>query len=149
MGSPEEGPNPLRPYYIPPSIGLPPPSSSHAQDAASASIPASAQARFGNSARDLLTELDYSDYLSDSSPSISGSTKDLLDRAIWKYANVLMAQPFETAKTILQANVVQGDEQEGEIVPEERQRRDHRFGGDNYYDDVRSSGAFIVLLHRN
>lgn len=83
-----------------------------------------------------MTELDYSDYLSESSPSISGSTKDLLDRALWKYSSVLMAQPFDAAKTILQAYVVQGDEQEGDIVPEEKLQRDHRFGGDNYYDDV-------------
>ncbi|KAK2756440.1 mitochondrial fusion and transport protein ugo1 [Arachnomyces sp. PD_36] len=135
MGSPEDGPNPLRPYYIPPSIGLPPPSSSYAQEASSS---VSAQARFGNSARDLLTELDYSDYLSDSSPSISGSTKDLLDRAIWKYSSVLMAQPFEAAKTILQAYVVPGDEQEGNIVPEDRQRQD-QLRGDNYYEDSAGS----------
>lgn len=144
MGSPEEGPNPLRPYYIPPSIGLPPPSSSYVQDAPAA---ASAQARFGHSARDLLTELDYSDYLSESSPSFSGSTKDLIDRAIWKYCSVLMAQPFDAAKTILQAYVVQGDDDEdGDIVPEERQhQRDHRFGGDNYYDDVCLSDSPFVL----
>ena len=146
MGSPQEGPNPLRPYYIPPSIGLPPPSSSHAQNAAT-SVSHSAKASFGNSARDLLTELDYSDYLSESSPSISGSAKDLLDRAIWKYSSVLMAQPFEAAKTILQAYVVQGDEQEGQIVPEERRRQSQGFGGNNYYDEVPLPHTQLALLY--
>lgn len=61
-----------------------------------------------------------------------------------------MAQPFDAAKTILQAYVVQGDDdEEGDIVPEERQQRDHRFGGDNYYDDVCLSDVPFVLVSRN
>lgn len=33
---------------------------------------------------------------------MSGLIKKLLDQALWKYSSVLIAQPFEVAKTILQ-----------------------------------------------
>ena len=102
-----EGINPLRPYYIPPSLGLDTNASSSAPDLASSS---SAQV-FGNSARDLLPDLDYSDYL-DSSSSASDWVRDALNQAVWRYTSVLSAQPFDVAKTILQAYVVP-DPQEG------------------------------------
>jgi fusion and transport protein UGO1 len=36
------------------------------------------------------------------SPSLVEMVKDLLDQALYKYTSVLLAQPFEIAKTILQ-----------------------------------------------
>ncbi|KAF9885634.1 mitochondrial fusion and transport protein ugo1 [Aspergillus nanangensis] len=94
------GPNPLRPYYFPPSMGLDAAntSSSSPPDASSAQV-------FGGSARDLLPDLDYSEYL-DNSPSVSSWVRDALDRALWRYMSVLFAQPFDVAKTILQAYTV-------------------------------------------
>ncbi|PGH27195.1 hypothetical protein AJ80_01152 [Polytolypa hystricis UAMH7299] len=130
MGS-SEGPNPLRPYYVPPSIGLPS-SLSQANNVSNAASSAS-QASIKSSARVLLPDFDYSDYLGDSSPSISDSIKDLLERALWRYSSVLMAQPFEVAKTILQVYVAH-DAQEEVSRPDERRRRGHRYR-ENYYEE--------------
>lgn len=49
--------------------------------------------------------MDYSDYLSESSPSSGVSIKHILEHAIWKYTSVFLAQPFEVAKTILQVHL--------------------------------------------
>ncbi|KAA6406550.1 MAG: hypothetical protein FRX48_09715 [Lasallia pustulata] len=107
--APREGPNPLRPYYVPPSIGLPTEATSHATAAHNIGgkhvSAAAAKATFGSSARDILSDLDYTDYLSDSSPSAMGIIKRLIDQALWKYTSVLLAQPFEVAKTVLQVQV--------------------------------------------
>ncbi|KAL2810203.1 hypothetical protein BJX63DRAFT_323776 [Aspergillus granulosus] len=122
-----DGPNPLRPYYIPPSIGLD-------QDAAFSSPPNASSAQvFGGSARDLLPDLDYSDYL-ESSPSVSSWTRDALDRAIWRYTNVLTSQPFDVAKTILQAYVVPDDSSEGQFPKDDRQRSGRGSRADSYDD---------------
>ncbi|PWY86377.1 mitochondrial fusion protein [Aspergillus sclerotioniger CBS 115572] len=117
MTAPLDGPNPLRPYYIPPSLGL---------DAANASSPpdaSSATQVFGGSARDLLPDLDYSEYL-DNSPSLSSWIRDALDQAIWRYTGVLTAQPFDVAKTILQAYVVPDY-----VAEEQWARHDRRSSG--------------------
>lgn len=50
----------------------------------------------------MFSDLDYKDYLSEPSPSVVKTVKDLIDELLWKYTSVLMAQPFEVAKTILQ-----------------------------------------------
>ena len=100
MASPE-GANPLRPYYIPPSIGIP-------QD-----IPRSgtthglgpkngSAASYASSARDMFSEMDYSDYLSNDSPSSLESVQEALNDWFYKYTSVLLGQPFDVAKTILQ-----------------------------------------------
>lgn len=94
-----EGINPLRPYYIPHS-GLSPTSNTPPEVAS----PSSAQV-FGSTARDLIPDLDYADYL-DSSPSVSDWVRDALNRALVRYSKVLTAQPFDVAKTILQVYVV-------------------------------------------
>jgi fusion and transport protein UGO1 len=132
MGTLPNGPNPLRPYYIPPSIGSPA-SRSHIP-AAATSGPSGAKTGFGSSARDILSDLDYSDYLGDSSPSISELIKDLLDKGFWKYCNVLMAQPLEVAKTILQVYIPQ-DVQEGRPETDERRRRSQGFR-EHHLEDV-------------
>jgi mitochondrial fusion and transport protein UGO1 len=99
-----EGVNPLRPYYIPPTIGeqtgsLPrePNPFSHANATAGAG-----NTKYASRARDIFPDLDYRDYVNDPSPSTIQSVKDLIDELLWKYTSVLMAQPFEVAKTILQ-----------------------------------------------
>ncbi|KAL2863500.1 mitofusin complex protein UGO1 [Aspergillus lucknowensis] len=127
-----DGPNPLRPYYIPTSIGLD-------QDASFSSPPNASSAQvFGGSARDLLPDLDYSDYL-DSSPSVAGWIRDALDRALWRYTNVLTSQPFDVAKTILQAYVVPDDSREGQFPRGGQQRSDWDSRTDSY-DDMGSDG---------
>lgn len=98
MGN-REGINPLRPYYIPPS-GLSPASNAPPEVAS----PSSAQV-FGSTARDLIPDIDYADYL-DASPSVSDWVRDALNGALVRYSRVLSAQPFDVAKTILQVYVV-------------------------------------------
>jgi len=93
-----EGINPLRPYYIPqtgisPSTNTTPepsPSSTHV---------------FGSTARDFIPDLDYGDYL-DASPSVSDWVRDAINGALVRYSQILTAQPFDVAKTILQVYVV-------------------------------------------
>ncbi len=109
MSATREGPNPLRPYYIPPSVGnttgtasakpLPSPrfSGNHGSSSPSATSPS-----FGSSARNILADMDYSEYLSDPSPSTTATIKTLAEQALWKYTSVFLAQPFEVAKTLLQ-----------------------------------------------
>ncbi|CAJ2506479.1 Uu.00g006090.m01.CDS01 [Anthostomella pinea] len=92
--------NPLRPYYIPPTIGdqsdsLPsrPSPSSHAN---------ATSGNYASKARDIFPDLDYNNHLDEISPSTVQSVKQTVDELLWKYTSVLMAQPFEVAKTILQ-----------------------------------------------
>ena len=113
-------PNPLRPYYIPPSVGTPAGSSittsqpglGHANRSSTTGVRPS----FGTAARDILSDIDYGEYLKPSSSSSSAPTslfqsssiadaaKRLADQAIWKYTSVFLAQPFDVAKTILQCH---------------------------------------------
>ncbi|KAK4985696.1 hypothetical protein LTR50_005788 [Elasticomyces elasticus] len=113
MTTSRDTPNPLRPYYIPPSIGLPPepPTNSSTLTFTSATQPSPSTARpsFGSSARDILSDLDYSDSIfSASTPSLAEISKKIMDQAIWKYTSVLLAQPFDVAKTILQVRLAAG-----------------------------------------
>lgn len=102
------GVNPLRPYYIPPSIGDPPPAEPIPSLPTSGphSFPASAggnaTGKYASKARDIFSDIDYKDYLHEPSPSLVQTVKDLVDELLWKYTSVLMAQPFEVAKTIMQ-----------------------------------------------
>lgn len=95
-----DGPNPLRPYYRPPSIGFSDPTST------SAHIPkpgnnASSSASFGSG---ILPDLSYDDILGDrsSGPSTLEAVRALTDQMMWKYSSVFLAQPFEVAKMVLQ-----------------------------------------------
>jgi mitochondrial fusion and transport protein UGO1 len=103
-----EGPNPLRPYYIPPSIGI---ASEHLSNGSS-SIPR-ANAGATSSSSFSFPDLDYSDYMPDASPSLSKSVKELVDKTLRKYASVLMAQPFEVAKLALQVHVAHDEQAPG------------------------------------
>jgi fusion and transport protein UGO1 len=111
MATSRDAPNPLRPYYIPPSIGLP---QDAPQNQTSSSLPpalkssSTSKSSLGSQARDILSDLDYDSYFPDSSPSVAGHAKKLLDHALWNYTSVLLAQPFEVAKTILQVQEAKG-----------------------------------------
>lgn len=94
-----DGVNPLRPYYRPPVIGEAPEPSPAAPNPFSRSAPGE---RYTAKARDMFSDLDYRDYVSEASPSTVQTVKDLIDELMWKYTSVLMAQPFEVAKTVLQ-----------------------------------------------
>ncbi|KAL0943220.1 mitochondrial fusion protein [Colletotrichum truncatum] len=104
MSTQREGVNPLRPYYKPPTIGESPdptaassgpnPFARHAGNATTG--------RYASKARDIFSDIDYKDYISEPSPSVVQTVKDLVDELLWKYTSVLMAQPFEVAKTVLQ-----------------------------------------------
>lgn len=132
-----EGANPLRPYYVPP-IGLSPSDSVNASSAAHITSHASSRTTIGGSARDLLSDLDYSNYL-DASPSVSDGLRDLLDRAVWKYSSTLIAQPFDVAKTILQIYVApREDELENNGIAGRRQSQ-HFQDNDSSDQDSQSS----------
>ncbi|KKY35529.1 putative mitochondrial fusion protein [Diaporthe ampelina] len=111
--SSRQGVNPLRPYYIPPTIGdqaaqtsnIPGPTAfSRTAPSPSSSSPshASPPGQYASKARDIFSDLDYKDYISDPSPSVVRSVKDVVDELIWKYSSVFLAQPFEAAKLLLQ-----------------------------------------------
>lgn len=103
MSTPREGPNPLRPYYIPPSVGLSgPQNGTFATNAGSKLVSSTSTNSFGSSARNILADMDYTDYIPESSPSSTVILKALVEQAIWKYTSVFLAQPFEVAKTVLQ-----------------------------------------------
>ncbi|CAK7216891.1 hypothetical protein SCUCBS95973_002965 [Sporothrix curviconia] len=117
MASHAQGVNPLRPYYIPPSIGTDfdsinainatAGSSSSFGGGGGSGVPrqlahGNGTAPYSHKARDIFADLDYKDYLAEPSPSVIQSAKDVVDELIWRYTSVLMAQPFEVAKTILQ-----------------------------------------------
>ncbi|KAK2733689.1 mitochondrial fusion and transport protein ugo1 [Myotisia sp. PD_48] len=128
MNVPSDGPNPLRPYYIPPSIG--PGKSVHS---AAAAASAANITSFGNCARDILSEFDYSEYLGDSSPSVLDSVKQLLETTTWRYSQVLISQPFEVAKTILQVYVPPLERIEASRETDSRYRQDRNYREDSSY----------------
>jgi fusion and transport protein UGO1 len=57
----------------------------------------------------MLSDLDYDSYFPETSPTVAGHAKRLLDQALWNYTSVLLAQPFEVAKTILQIHEATGE----------------------------------------
>ncbi|KAL2255393.1 hypothetical protein VTK26DRAFT_3463 [Humicola hyalothermophila] len=100
MSHHNDGVNPLRPYYIPPTIGEPPDVvPTPGPRAFSQANPAG---RYASKARDIFPDIDYKDYIAEPSPSVVQTVKEVLDELLWKYTSVLMAQPFEVAKTIMQ-----------------------------------------------
>ena len=137
MSTSRDGPNPLRPYYKPPSIGI-------AQDTPGTTSSGThglgpkngSAASYASSAREIFTDLDYTDYLSDSSPSSLDSIKRQIDDWFYKYMSILLAQPFDVAKTVLQ---VRSQALEDEAIPlaDVRSRQSiYRAPGDSAYGDV-------------
>ena len=98
-------PNPLRPYYIPPSIGPAPsaiPANTSAQTSTMPRAPRPSSS-YQSNATDLLPDLDL-DFRSSAGEAWT-NTRALLDTLAWRYASCLMAQPFDVAKTILQVSL--------------------------------------------
>lgn len=115
-------PNPLRPYYVPPTIGR----ETTVIPNATTTPPGA-----GTSPTFSFPDLDYSEYIPEASPSVTRQAKRLLDKAVWKYTSVLMAQPFEVAKLILQARVAQETDADDAF----HDRRDPSTHPQDYLDD--------------
>jgi fusion and transport protein UGO1 len=98
--------NPLRPYYKPPSIGIyqdtPVTTNSGTHGLGPKNGSAASYASSARAARDMLADIDYSEYLSDSSPSAFDSVRKQVDDWFYRYMSVLLSQPFDVAKTVLQ-----------------------------------------------
>lgn len=141
------GVNPLRPYYIPPTIGEPPDALPTPGPRAFAQ--ANSTGRYASKARDIFSDLDYKDYIAEPSPSVVQTVKELLDELLWKYTSVLMAQPFEVAKTIMQVRLQ--DDLGGLAAAaaaeaeEARQRQSNDQQRINMYDEV---GNAVPSIHR-
>jgi fusion and transport protein UGO1 len=86
----------------------------------------------GSQARDILSDLDYDSYFPDTSPTVAGHAKRLLDQALWNYTSVLLAQPFEVAKTILQIHEASGQ------LPSLSKLRTEEWGGRSRPDSFHS-----------
>ena len=139
-------PNPLRPYYIPPAVGLPPDpigNTSATPSTGGRYVSPGPTTSVGSSTRNLLSDLNYSEYLSDSSPPVKDLIKRLVDQLLWKYTSVLLAQPFEVAKTVLQVH----HGEEGRKVNAQRSAAENmRRRPDGYRDDRYEVGFTSVLL---
>ena len=96
-------PNPLRPYYKPPSIGFPQDTPGTTSSGTHGLGPKNGSAAsYASSARDMFSELDYGDYLTESSPTAFGAVKEQVDDWFYKYMSVMLSQPFDVAKMVLQ-----------------------------------------------
>ncbi|KAF8468153.1 mitochondrial carrier domain-containing protein [Kalaharituber pfeilii] len=146
------GPNPLRPYYIPPandylldslhsaSDAFSRASTSSSSSSASSSVASSVSSVFTSTARDLLSDLDYSEYIDEDNPT----PKELV---MYKYFSQAVGQPFEVAVVNLQCqylpkkaskkkskNIFAGAEGNGSGGGK-RGRKGGRFGEKNEDDD--------------
>ncbi|KAK5728551.1 hypothetical protein LTR15_001687 [Elasticomyces elasticus] len=102
---PSREPNPLRPYsayYRAPTIGPPPSAAAPIQPHTGRPTSGSA-ASISSTARDLLPELDID--LKTSAGEAWQNTRSLLDTLVYRYTSVLLAQPFDVAKTVLQVSL--------------------------------------------
>lgn len=85
----------------------------------------------------MLSDLDYgSPFFDSDGPSVAEMGKKIVDRAIWKYTSVLLAQPFDVAKTILQVRIAAA--QFDGARSDSKRRQSTRYV-DNRYEDVRES----------
>jgi fusion and transport protein UGO1 len=100
MSSMRDGSNPLRPYYRPPSIGRP--QDSPASTSSVLGPKNGSAASYASSAREIFSDVDYSDYFSEASPSTIESVQNMLNEGLYKYFSILLSQPFDVAKTVLQ-----------------------------------------------
>lgn len=135
MSSPREGPNPLRPYYIPPSVGPSgPQNGTFATNVGSKHVSSTSTNSFGSSARNILADMDYTDYIPESSPSSTKVMKGLVEQAIWKYTSIFLAQPFEVAKMVLQvqAGGQAQKSQAKDVLADDVRRRPGNYRRDSY-----------------
>lgn len=89
-------------------------------------------------------DIDYSDYVSESSQSTLEMIRSMLDEAMYKYLAVLLAQPFDVAKTILQVRtqaLTNGTEPVSAAKNGKKERSDFM---DSRYADVCSSWCEAV-----
>jgi fusion and transport protein UGO1 len=115
MSDSRDTPNPLRPYYRPPSIGIPYDAPGATSSGTHGLGPKNGSAAsYASSARDMFSELDYGDYLSDNTPTAVESIRRQVDEWFYKYTSILLSQPFDVAKLILQ---VRSHELEDESIP--------------------------------
>lgn len=138
MSLPRDAPNPLRPYYIPPSIGLSPEDLPSANSSGSSSKYGSSST-YAASARDIFSDIDYADYVSDGSQSTLATIKEVLDQAMYKYMSVILAQPFDVAKTVLQVRSQAGGDS-NMIWDIEGGTREQ---GSSYRDSIYSEVVFL------
>jgi fusion and transport protein UGO1 len=125
-------PNPLRPYYIPPSIGIPQDTPGATSSGTHGLGPRNSNASsYASSAREMFSDIDYSDYMSDASPSTVESIRKTLDEALYRYISVLLSQPFDVAKTVLQVRRQDRSDGETTIRDGAQSRRE-----DRAYSDV-------------
>ncbi|KAL7274364.1 hypothetical protein RUND412_002734 [Rhizina undulata] len=111
----QSAPNPLRPYYIPPTSPYdslppaPPPASTSSAPLGAGNSLGSLYAGYnGTSAPNsfsILSDIqEYGEYLE--TPTVKEVLKGLVDQALTNYALLLMRQPFEVSKTVLQCMIV-------------------------------------------
>ncbi|KAK4895737.1 hypothetical protein LTR27_006219 [Elasticomyces elasticus] len=127
---PSREPNPLRPYsayYRAPTIGPPPSASASPIQPHTGRPTAGSAASISSTARDLLPELDID--LKTSAGEAWQNTRSLLDTLVYRYTSVLLAQPFDVAKTVLQVSLpsqtetaVGGSTQRRRIDPRRREQ---------------------------
>ena len=68
-----------------------------------------------------MSELDYGGPLLDrDGPSVAEMGKKIVDQAMWKYTSVLLAQPFDIAKVILQVRLAAASEAEADAKAHSR-----------------------------
>lgn len=112
MTSTRDSHNPLRPYYKPPSIGISENVRGKTTSGTYGLGPRNSSASsYASSARSIFSDIDYNDYLSETSPSFYDSFKKQADEVFYRYITVLLAQPFDVAKTILQVKYQGPDEE--------------------------------------
>lgn len=123
-------PNPLRPYYNPPSIGHTAAASSSQPLHATRHAPSSS---LGGSARDYLPEIDLD--IKSTTGEAWQQTRGLVDTLVWRYTSVLLAQPFDVAKTVLQVSLPPSNA--ASATPKRRKRSARR----RYSDEHGASGS--------
>ncbi len=146
MSTSRDTPNPLRPYYRPPSIGIPQDQPGTTSSGTHGLGPRnSSAASYASSARDIFSDIDYSEYLSDSSPSTLESVRKQVDDWFYRYTSVLLAHPFDVAKTVLQ---VKTQDLGQDAIPDADEMRTRRSSyRDSVYSDVSVSGESGNELH--
>ena len=137
MSTSRDTPNPLRPYYKPPSIGIPYDTPGTTSSGTHGLGPKNGSAAsYASSARDMFSELDYGDYLSDNTPTAVDSIRKQVDDWFYKYSSILLSQPFDVAKTVLQVRSQDLEDAFGSVAVGNTGSRQSSYR-DSAYSDVR------------
>ena len=100
---------------------------------------------YASSARDIFSDIDYSDYVPAGSLSTVDMIKELLDQALYKYMSVLLAQPFEVAKTVLQVRSQAGGDGSMPILDPDDMREGASGYRESSYGDVSDCYTDILI----